>query len=133
MFFTKDSFSFLSFLPDSRPQTRSSLSTNHYSLITKHRSSDQEPGREASERITDLNALSKDGSMIWDAGRRTGFTKWSPYFQHIRMSVNYANINNRVPYYRSVANLTLKSICSTSIPPPLTLKLNHHRWKMISD
>ena len=36
--FSEDGFLFFSFLPDPRPQTRSSPSTNHYSLITNHRS-----------------------------------------------------------------------------------------------
>ena len=53
------------------------LFTNHESPNTALLTSDlcQELGREASERRTAL-PLSKDGFMIWDDGRRTGFRSY---------------------------------------------------------
>ena len=62
---------------DPKPHTRFFVSPSL--LISCFRSSDQEPGREASEPRTKLlalersPALSKDGPMLWDEGRGTAF------------------------------------------------------------
>ncbi len=91
------------------------LFTNHESPNTALLTSDlcQELGREASERRTAL-PLSKDGFMIWDDGRRTGFrsyqtldpkpqTRSSPSTNHYSLNTSHGSQERRVKRWRGVS------------------------------